>query len=464
MLFSEKGLGAMLYGTLSQTGAGAADIHPLGYYTLLWAWIKIFGGSVIAARLLSIFISLASLALVHRIARELFDESTAWTAALLFAVLPFQVHFAQEVRMYALLSLWLLTAAYSFLRGRDGNWKWWLLFGAASALAQYTHHLAAVYLIPLALTPLIQRDWKTFKSVALAAFLAILLYLPWLIHLPAQFSKVQSFYWVERPGVEKIFTLILFYLPHLPLPGALLFPGLLIGVLVVALAVFQTIVARKRDSANTNKALWLAYLAFVPPLLLWLISQSVPVYIERALLPSHAVFCIWLAWAFTQTKTPRPVQSFIFLLIGIAATIGLYQHVTYKGFPYGPYRELNESIQSRWEEGDAIIHSSKLSYLPSFYFDRELAQVFIIDPPESSVDTLAPATRKILNVNESESIETASENAGRVWFIIYQQSLDEYTSKGYRTHPHLEYLDEHFILEAIEEWDDLRVYLYVKKP
>ncbi|HNA53557.1 MAG TPA: glycosyltransferase family 39 protein [Anaerolineales bacterium] len=464
ILFSEKGLNAMIYGTLSQSGSGAADIHPLGYYVFLWAWMRVFGTSILAARLLSIFISLAALVLVYLIARELFDETTAWISALLFSILPFQVHFAQEIRMYMLLSFWLLAATYAFLRGRSGEWKWWLLFGVCSALAQYTHHLASVYLIPLALTPLWQKDWKTLKSVMAGALLAVLLYIPWLIHLPAQLSKVQSSYWVERPGLEKIFTLILFYLPHLPLPNGLLLPGLLIAMLVIVLAVFQTILAKRNLIANTGKATWLAMLAFLPPLLLWVISQFVPVYIERALLPSHAIFCIWLAWAFTQTRLPNPVRIFTFTLIGIAAVIGLSQHFFYQGFPYGPFREINQSIQSRLENGDAIIHSSKLSYLPSFYFNRKLVQTFIIDPPQSNVDTLAPATREVLQIRSAEDIETASANATRIWFIIYQQSVDEYTAQGYKTHPHLEGLEENYELEFIENWDDVRIYLYVKKP
>ena len=43
ILFSEKGLGAMLYGTLAPTGIGSADIHPLGYYTSLCLCMDLFG-------------------------------------------------------------------------------------------------------------------------------------------------------------------------------------------------------------------------------------------------------------------------------------------------------------------------------------------------------------------------------------------------------------------------------------
>ena len=426
ILFSEKGLSAMLYGTLSQTTTGSADIHPLGYYTLLWAWMKVFGQSVLAVRLFSVFISLASLFLIYQISCNLFNEKTAGMAAVLFSILPFQVHFAQEIRMYSLLSFWLLLATFSFLRGRNGNWKWWILFAVASALAQYTHNLAAVYLIPLAITPLIQKDWKTFKSVGIASIVSILLYLPWLIQLPAQFAKVQSSYWVERPGIEKLFTLILFYLPHLPLPPTLLLPGLLIASLTIALAGFQTLVARKKQPKPANKTLWLAA-------------------------------------AFTQTKPPRAIQILVSIFIFASSVTGIYQHITYKGFPYGQYSALNISIQNRIKQGDVIIHSSKLSYLPSFYFDQEIQQGFIIDPPNSSVDSLAPATREILNVNEVENIEKGTIHASRIWFVIYQQSIDELKSQGYQTHPQLEYLDQHFKLESVETWDDLKIYLY-KRP
>src|SRR5512134_2915859 len=77
ILFSEKGLSAMLYGTLAPTGIGSADIHPLGYYTSLWLWMKLFGGSLVAARALSILAGLVSVYLIYLIALETSDTRTA---------------------------------------------------------------------------------------------------------------------------------------------------------------------------------------------------------------------------------------------------------------------------------------------------------------------------------------------------------------------------------------------------
>jgi 4-amino-4-deoxy-L-arabinose transferase-like glycosyltransferase len=460
ILFSEKGPVAMLYGTLSATGGDAADIHPLGYYTLLWLWMKGLGTSVAVARLLSVLIGMITILLLYALSRHLFDEKTALTAATMAALLPFQVHFAQEIRMYGLLSLWLVISTISLQHGREGTWKWWGVFAISSALAQYTHHLAIVYLLPLAATPVIQRDFKTFRKVFLASLAAIIIYLPWLIQLPAQLSKVNAAYWVERPGFERFLTLLLFYIPHLPLPPSLLLPGLMLATLIITIAIYQTIRAARNPAPDTKHGSWLAYLSFAPPLLLWLISQVIPVYIERALLPAHVTFCAWLAWALTRTGLPKPVYVFTIAMIVLAANLGNHQNITYKGFPYGPFRAMQAGIQERLEPGDLIIHSSKLSYLPLLYFDQNMPQGYVIDPPGSNVDTLAPATREILKLRDYENLETATEGASRVWFVIYQQSIDEFKLQGRATHPHLEYLDETFTLESVEIWDDLRLYLY----
>jgi uncharacterized membrane protein len=456
ILISEQGPSAILAGTVSaDVDASAAEEHPPAYYFMLWGWMQVFGTSPIAARALSILASLSIVTITYLIADHLFDPSLASTAGLFTAILPFQVHHAQEIRMYVFLALWLSLATYAFLKRR------WIIFAVSAALAQYTHNLAAIYLIPLALIPIFQRDWKTLRALTLAGFAAIVLYSPWLVQLPAQFSKIHSNFWIDRPGVERLFTLLLSFIPNLPLSDIWLIFGLSFAVLIFALAVYQTYLAAKLKFPETDHGLWLAYLSFAPPIILWLVSQYVPVYVERALLPSHVIFCIWLAWALTKTHLPRPVQLSSFVLVFAASAIGLYQHVTYDGFPYGHHNELNKSLRDRVQPGDVIIHSSKLSYLPAFYFDHELSQSFIADPTGSNTDTLSPATIQVLSLNAVEDVESATAIAARIWFVIFQQSIDEFSGQA-NTHPHLKYLEENFNLEFIEEWDDLRLYLFTR--
>ena len=464
ILFSEKGLSAMLYGTLAPTGAGSADIHPLGYYTLLWLWMKIFGESLIATRLLSIIAGLVSVYLVYLISLAALSDTKPALLSMLFASLaPFQVHYAQEIRMYSFLSMWLLLATYAYQRGsKTGHWRWWILFSISAALAQYTHNLAAFYLVALASLPIFQKNWQTLRPVIFAGLSALVLYIPWAVQLPAQFSKIQSAYWVERPDISKLFTLLLVYITNTPLPASLVAGTLAIVLVIVTIGFIQTI--RYSRQTGARDGLWLLYLSFAPPILLFFFSQWRPVYIERALLPSGAIFCIWLAWVITKTNLPTVAQYLLFSLLGISALSGIYQHITYHDFPYGPFRDLDISLQQRIEPQDVIVHSNKLSMLPAMLFDRKLPQSFIGDQPGSRTDTLAVATQQVLGIEARSDIQSATKNAERIWYIIYQRSIDEYKAGGFPTHPDMEYLESQYYLKSEESWDGLRVFLYTKQP
>jgi hypothetical protein len=144
--------------------------------------------------------------------------------------------------------------------------------------------------------------------------------------------------------------------------------------------------------------------------------------------------------------------------------LGVYQHVTYHDFPYGPFHQLDRSLQERLERHDVIVHSNKLSILPAILFDRGLPQSFIGDPPGSRADTLASATQQVLGISAESNIQSAIGDAERVWYIIYQRSIEESKSNGYTLHPDLEYLASKYNLKSDETWDGLRVLLYTKKP
>jgi len=459
ILFSSKGPAAMIYGTLAPATSGTADIHPLGYYTLLWLWIKAFGSSLAATRILSILAGSATVAVTYLFSQEMFNKRFARLTAVVVALAPFPIHYSQEIRMYSFLGLWSMLATYAYVRGSRGDGiKWWLLFTVSAALAQNTHNLAAFYLVPLATTPLLRYDWKNLRAVALAGLGAILLYLPWLIHLPAQFAKISAAYWVERPSADKLLTLLLVYVTNLPIPDEWLFIALFITLTAFAIAILQTLRSVNRDA----NVLWLFYLSFAPPLLLFFVSQWTPVYVERALLPSGIIFCVWLAWSIFESPPPVLIRNSIVTMLLTASGIGIYQHATYYGFPYAPYRELNESLQDRVEPSDLVLHSSKATRLPSAYYDPDFEQEYVADPPGSGTDTLAPATQKVLGLVASRDVETATAGARRVWFIIFQRHIETYYRNGFANHPHLEWLENEFTLDHVETWGDIRLYLFIQ--
>ena len=129
------------------------DQHPPFYYSLLHLWIELFGPLEGAVRTLSALASILTVPVFYLACRRLLDRPTAAIAVGILAVSPFHVQFAQETRMYALLTLEVAFVFYFLARlvttqvprGRD-----WVGLAFAQALVMLTHNTAAVYL-PVAL-------------------------------------------------------------------------------------------------------------------------------------------------------------------------------------------------------------------------------------------------------------------------------------------------------------------------
>ncbi|HQH70613.1 MAG TPA: glycosyltransferase family 39 protein, partial [bacterium] len=96
------------------TARTAADIQPPAYYYLLHAWMTLFGRSEVAVRLLSVVFGVLTVPLAYLLARRMLSPAVGVTTALLVAVSPFHIWYAQETRMYTLVtalgvaSSWLL--------------------------------------------------------------------------------------------------------------------------------------------------------------------------------------------------------------------------------------------------------------------------------------------------------------------------------------------------------------------
>ncbi len=367
--------------------------------------------------------------------------------------------------MYAFLGLWLTLAAYCYARAVDTSaLRWWLGFSVSAALAQYTHNLAAAYLLALALWPLFTRDWRSLVRMALAGLVALLLYLPWMIHLPAQIARVSRAYWVRAPAPYRLLTLPLLFVANLPVKPELLGTALFASLGVTALALWAGMRGRTPGTRRNRGARWLLYMSFTPPLLLFVLSLWIPVYLDRALIASGITFCIWLAAAFTSKYLRPPANWALALLAVLAFGIGLWQHLSYRGFPYAPYDEMDNNLRTRLLVDDVIIHSSKLSFLPSAYLDPDLPATYVADPPGSSTDTLAASTQSVLGIHAAQDIEAAAGNAARVWFALFTQSNQEYVQAGYPRHPQLTWLMLNYRLSEAVQWDDLTLYLFTANP
>ena len=80
------------------------DQHPPLYYVLLHFWLW-FGDSAAHVRMLSALFGTLAIPVIFLVGRRLFGNGVGLIAAFILAISPFHVRFAQEARMYTLLSL-----------------------------------------------------------------------------------------------------------------------------------------------------------------------------------------------------------------------------------------------------------------------------------------------------------------------------------------------------------------------
>ncbi len=458
VLFSEKGLNAMLYGTLTRVNGGAAEEHPLLYYVTLDGWMRVFGQSPDMVRLYSVLLSLITIVMLYLLAAELFGERTGLAAALIAAVAPFYIQYSQEARMYALLGLLLVAATWCFMRGwRTGGVGYWIGFGILSGLSMHAQQLAGFYLAALGFVPVLARRPRQIIRTALAAGLALLIYLPWLINLPTQLGKISN-YWILRPApVQPLVTLWSFVFADIETRQVLVVVVSLLAVaLLVVFLAYRAWSAIRRHTPDRAPLLFTLWLAAAPILLMWLVSQWRPVYLTRGLLPSGLMLYLALAWLLTRARLPRPILGVIAIPWAATTIAGLYALYTWNTFPRPPFADVDQFIAAHRQDGDQVVHANKLTMLPMVYYNRTLAQSYIRDVPGSSDDTLARPTQETLHLLTDECITAAARGSRRVWFVIFQRQIDEQNGVS----PDLQWLDAHYRRDSIQTFNDLLVYLY----
>lgn len=464
LLYGKLDLPKMIEGTLGMDSSGnVADIHPLGYYFLLSQWMKVFGDSIQAARLLSILFGVSSLFICYLLCKYLLPNEYSLLPVFFLAISPFHIHYSQEIRMYALMAFLLSTATLALFKGMsEQKLIWWGIFAVSSALAQYVQQLSGIYLIVLAAIPLLRKDKLSILRTFLSGMAALILYLPWLIHLPSQVASTKV-YWIEKPLPSRYLTLLIEFVSGLPIRSGWTY--FVFGASLVIL-IFGVIGSYRVFSSpgDDKRGLWFAYLAFVPPMVMWLISQIRPVFIERALLTSGIMFVLWIGYITAHASTPKFEKLLLTALLMIGAFSGILEHVDADGFPYAPYIDIGNEIVEKIKGQEIVIHSNKLSYLPMYYyFGDALPQTFIADVEGGAADTLAPPTQKVLGISEAETLEAAIGDRESFYFLIFEAAIQEMQESGLEEHPQLAWMQQHdFLIECKVQEGDLWIYHFIR--
>ena len=295
----------------------AREANPPLYYTLLKGWMAVFGESDFAVQSLSTLIGTMAIGAAWWLARRIGGSHAGLIAALVLAISAAHVDFSQEVRGYILAYAAALFGCIAMAAYLERPRRALLLgYGVAALVALYAHTTMVVFvaLANLAMLWLLRRDRRAWMQW-LAANLAVGLLWSWWawISLGQAGASASTFGWIPRPGVAQA----------LEMTGVVYLPLYIAGESVALLSLLALawlggclwFAVRDRRPA----VLLLAVLAVGAPLLLWTLSQKLPILLPRTLFWAAGPMAVLVAVALVRVPSVPVRVALLGLLLALEA-------------------------------------------------------------------------------------------------------------------------------------------------
>lgn len=256
------------------------------FHLVLWPVVQLGGSSSALLRLPALVAFVAAAVICALVGARLAGRRAGLAAGTLLAVNPFAIAYGQEARMYAFALCFSLLAVLALQRATEvPTRRRWLLYAASVVAMGYSHDFALLTVLAHPLLLARPLPWRQFVgSLGLAAAGLVPLVL-----IAAHDSGSDPLWWLSAPG-----------------PGALLdtartVTGSWAGLAVVAalLATAAAAGVRRRLAGRLGQqsvglgatVVWLVG----PVILLFLVSQAKPVYVDRYVVPGAAALCLLVA-------------------------------------------------------------------------------------------------------------------------------------------------------------------------
>lgn len=399
--------------------ATAGDVHPPLWYIIEWGWVRLFPDPVLAPawtlRVPAFAFSLFAFVAFSHVLRELnIPERVRTVALMLMAILPMQIWYAQEARMYSLFELEVLLALLFALQR-----KYIGLFIASVAML-YTQNYSVFYLaciwsvvilknVEISLV-FIDINKNVIGKTTLAFLFAALCYLPWVNVIADQMTAINGQYWIQEQSIGDVLNTIYKLFWHASQPSFGLFAALLVTFMAVVLGVLLII---KSEHAAT---VTIMVMAFAPLFMAWIVSLVwQPILLFRPLIGSAPFLYLIAAWNVERLHEANQVKRWRETLLASALIIPVF--VTGIGWYFmdvpnmksggsiRPILSALDHVKAHWQEGDVIYYTDDGPMISLSPYAGELPQYEMPvceDRPVSVLGSLSQATRAAIGIQLTE--------------------------------------------------------------
>ncbi|GEM_PF-1735592 len=414
---SRQDLATIIYGNSGDT------MPPLHFFALHY-WMAV-GGSEFIIRFLSTLFSVMTMPVIYVLGARLFSREAGIFSAMVVAIAPYHIYWAQEARMYSMLSFFGLLAVATFIMAWQENTRiYWTSFTVAMALAFYTHNLSILVLASIDLFILlrISRALLLWRPVVLSHTGALLLFSPWLTLLPGQVSKVVGVFWIDEPHALRWALSIQDFLFHTErlrwiLPWGLDYFSLFYTLLICTFALHILVRNGIKGTVSKDSILLVVVLMFTPMAALYLLSIWRSFYADRAMPISAAGLALALGYLCSQAPyRPKFTMILLFPLV-IALGMALIYKYNFYGSDHLPFREAVATIKENYQDGDAVIYTNKATFFPGHFYHQFPNEYMLHDNPTSIFNDLSPRSAAAIGFR-TYTVEEAVPGYDRVWVMI----------------------------------------------
>jgi mannosyltransferase len=408
----------------------AQDVHVPLYHTLLRVWELLVGNGVVATRLLSLAMFLATIPAVHALGRRVLGERASLFSAGLVAISPFLTWYGSEVRMYAMLTLVVVLNQLAFVRILQRDGSAWALYAVTALVGVYTHYFFWLTLVTQAVFFLVEHrrfPRGTFVRLAAVGVGVAAALSPWLL-----FVRTQGGSEGNRPVLPAPTSVDLFNTFSQFLFG---FQDDRINTLLVALWPFAVLLALLAVQKATRVPLEVGYLLLMglfPITAAFLLSVTVrPVYVNRYLivsLPSLLLFLTWLLTVYGR-RTARLLRGGLVIAL-VAAT--LHQALAPTTPAKEDYRAASRYLQSAASAQDVVVLSPPFTAYPFQYYWRGPAALTTLPAWNRFKAGAAPAFDPATLPAQAAALKTSHRDA---WLVLsYDQGYQKTVERYFDTH------------------------------
>ncbi|MCL1839807.1 glycosyltransferase family 39 protein [Candidatus Saccharibacteria bacterium] len=413
-----------------------ADVHPPLYYFLLKLWSGIFGSTDFGMRFMSVFFGAIAIVFAWQWLKRKFGVKPALLATFLMTVSPMLIRYGQEMRMYTMAAAIIFGSTYVLQLAVDTKKrKYWIIYGVLMALGMWTHYFTAlIFLAHLAYLIYVYRKKIFQKNIIMSYVLAVVLYIPWLPAFLAQSNEVQKGFWIAAPNMTTVTdyaTMSFLYRNSTDTTGWLLvFMLVLLGCLIF--------LVRKLD----RKAMVLKLMAFVPPVLLLLVSMPpfTPMFVDRYTIYSMICLALIVGIGIMTIKFRRKIVPVLLAVVFIGASVvGVVNVYSVGNFNFvtnsrSDAKSLFEYVVLNSEVGQPIISNSEWLYYDLAFYGTEEHPVYFVD----ELVTYEWGSHRPLqwySLGKITDLDAFLEEHEIVWFVgsLPKKGDLEFPREGFRT-------------------------------